>query len=443
MVKYRYLLILFLLNVIPLSSQETKREFSVDFRVNRIEIDTLYNDNSQVIKELKEYISTLSQDTTIIIRDLSLSAFASPEGTETINTRIVRGRLNAIENLVLNNIDIPDSIITRNEQHLSWRDLESMIQESNLYRKGDVLTIIDEILDLESKNTPYNRSVLKLKALENGNIWEEIDHRFFNKMRSASVIFSTKEKEIVNQESVQKDSTIVAIVEKELAIEDAPVVPVVPVVPVKIEEEMIIDTNISLMTSKPEIVPMTEDEIGNWHQGLYLKTNVLGLGLAMVNTAVEIDLMQHLSLTLPIYYSAWNYFKQTIKFRTFAVQPELRYWLSEENDGFFGGVHFGLAYYNFAFDGDYRYQDHNRETPAIGGGVSIGYRLPISKNNRWRVEFSLGAGVYSNHYDKFHNTPRTKDGLMIESIKKTYWGIDQAAVSFSYSFDLKKKGGKR
>ena len=76
MVKYRYLLILFLLNVIPLSSQETKREFSVDFRVNSIEIDTLYNDNSQVIKELKEYISTLSQDTTIIISDLSLSAFA-------------------------------------------------------------------------------------------------------------------------------------------------------------------------------------------------------------------------------------------------------------------------------------------------------------------------------------------------------------------------------
>ena len=165
--------------------------------------------------------------------------------------------------------------------------------------------------------------------------------------------------------------------------------------------------------------------------------------MAIANVAAEIDLAKHWSFTLPVYYSAWDYFKSTIKFRTFAVQPEFRYWLSEENDGFFGGAHFGLAYYNFAFDGDYRYQDHNRETPAIGGGVSIGYRLPISKNNRWKVEFSLGAGVYSRHYDKFHNTPRTKDGLMIESIKKTYWGIDQAAVSFSYSFDLKKKGGKR
>lgn len=433
MVKYRYLLILFLLNVIPLSSQETKREFSVDFRMNSIKIDTLYNDNSQVIKELKEYISTLSQDTTIIISDLSLSAFASPDGTKTINTRMVRGRLNAIENLVLNNIDIPDSIITRNEQHLSWRDLELMIQESNLYRKGDVLTIIDEILDLESKKTPYNRYVLKLKALENGNIWKEIDHRFFNKMRSASVIISTKEKEIVNQESVQKDSTIVAIVEKVLAIEDAPVVPVVPV---KIEEEMIIDTNISLMTSKPEIVPMTEDEIGDWHQGLYLKTNVLGLGLAMVNTAVEIDLMQHLSLTLPIYYSAWNYFKQTLKFRTFAVQPEFRYWLSEENDGFFGGVHFGLAYYNFAFDGDYRYQDHDTKTPSLGGGISLGYRMPISKNNKWSIEFLIGGGVYGLHYDTFYNV---EDGKYINTNKQTYCGIDNAAINITYKFDLNRR----
>ena len=184
-------------------------------------------------------------------------------------------------------------------------------------------------------------------------------------------------------------------------------------------------------------------KIEGWSRKLHLKTNAIGLGMAIANVAAEIDLAKHWSFTLPVYYSAWDYFKSTIKFRTFALQPEFRYWLSEENDGFFGGVHFGLAYYNFAFDGDYRYQDHNRETPAIGGGVSVGYRMPISKNNRWRVEFSLGAGVYSNHYDKFHNTPRTKDGLMIESIKKTYWGIDQAAVSFSYSFDLKKKGGKR
>jgi hypothetical protein len=187
------------------------------------------------------------------------------------------------------------------------------------------------------------------------------------------------------------------------------------------------------------IVPEAEE----WIQKMHLKTNVIGLGMGIANIGAEIDLAKHLSLTLPVYYSAWNYFKTTIKFRTFAVQPEFRYWLSDKNDGFFVGTHLGLAYYNFAFDGDYRYQDHNRETPSLGGGVSIGYRLPVSRNCSWRMEFSLGGGGYTRHYDKFYNTPRTKDGLIIESIRKAYWGIDQAAVSFSYSFDLKKKGVKR
>ena len=60
--------------------------------------------------------------------------------------------------------------------------------------------------------------------------------------------------------------------------------------------------------------------------------------------------------------SDWNYFKETIKFRTLAIMPESRYWISENNDGFFAGAHFGLAYYNFAFNGKYRYQDHLRQT---------------------------------------------------------------------------------
>ena len=195
-------------------------------------------------------------------------------------------------------------------------------------------------------------------------------------------------------------------------------------------------------TSRQDSLMVSDSLDSDYRKGVTVKINALGVGLLMANAAVEVDFADRWSFHLPVYYSGWNYFKPTLKFRTLAIQPEVRYWF-DKRYRWFVGAHFGMGYYNFAFDGDYRYQDHNRETPAIGGGVSIGYRLPISKNNRWRVEFSLGAGVYSNHYDKFHNTPRTKDGLMIESIKKTYWGIDQAAVSFSYSFDLKKKGGRR
>jgi len=143
-----------------------------------------------------------------------------------------------------------------------------------------------------------------------------------------------------------------------------------------------------------------------------------------------------LSFTLPVCYSAWNYFTSTIKFRTLAVQPEFRYWFKEDNQKFFVGAHFGYAQYNVAVDGDYRIQDHNGTSPALGGGISVGYRMPISKNNRWHIEFTLGAGVYGLHYDKFYNV---NNGKLVDTYRKTYWGIDNAAVNISYRFDLKKR----
>ncbi len=173
---------------------------------------------------------------------------------------------------------------------------------------------------------------------------------------------------------------------------------------------------------------------------LTFKTNMLGLSLAIANVAVEVDICKHWSFNLPVYYSAWDYFSQTIKFRTLAVQPEVRYWFSEQNDGWFTGAHFGLAYYNIATDGEYRTQDHDGKSPALGGGLAVGYRFPISKNRRWKMEFSIGAGAYRLHYDKFRNY---SNGLLKDTRKKTYIGIDQASVSFSYSFDWQKKGGRR
>ena len=203
--------------------------------------------------------------------------------------------------------------------------------------------------------------------------------------------------------------------------------------------ETYVDSSLAkTMESQPEAEPV------GWIRQLHVKTNALGLGLAIANVAVEVDICKHLSFTLPVYYSAWDYFKPTIKFRTLGTQPEFRYWFHPDNEGWFLGAHFGIAYYNIAWNGDYRYHSHNRKTPAMGGGLAAGYRTHLSKNKRWKMEFSLGGGVYQLEYDKFHNTPVTKDGLMVESsVKKTYWGLDQAAISLSYTFNLKKKGGNR
>jgi hypothetical protein len=165
----------------------------------------------------------------------------------------------------------------------------------------------------------------------------------------------------------------------------------------------------------------------------------LGLATGISNAAIEFDFAKHWSVTVPVYYSAWNYFLETIKFRTLAVQPEVRYWFSKDNDKFFLGAHFSYAQYNVAVDGNYRYQDKGGTSPALGGGISVGYRLPLERTKRWNVEFTLGAGVYPLKYDIFYNTEDTKDGIWAGSDKMTYWGLDNAAVTFSYAFEFKKR----
>jgi hypothetical protein len=56
------------------------------------------------------------------------------------------------------------------------------------------------------------------------------------------------------------------------------------------------------------------------------------------------------------------------------------------------------------------------------------------------MEFSLGAGAYVAKYDVFYNEangPYHKRGL-----STTFIGIDNASISFTYKFDLKRTNSK-
>ena len=183
-----------------------------------------------------------------------------------------------------------------------------------------------------------------------------------------------------------------------------------------------------------------------WHKEIALKTNVCGWAMLGANTAIEYDITPHLSLHVPVHYSGGlDYFKETIKFRGLVLQPELRWYprLSKEvkNDGFYLGAHFGLGWYNFALDGEWRYQDHNGTTPSLGGGLTLGYAVQFKRNPRWGMEFGIGGGAYSSKYDMFfneNNGPFHKTG-----IEEIWFGIDHVDISFTYKWDLAKKGGKK
>lgn len=409
------MMLLFLLSVSGgvIHSQERRSEYSVDYRVNITRIDSLYSDNSSSLRDLRAFLSEIGSDRSVEIVSVSFCGAASPEGSYELNRRLARSRLASLERIVRSELEIPDSVIFRDDSYIPWDYLKSRISESELPDRDAVLSILAEEPSLVSYHRPdsqIDHRIVKLRQLDSGRTWREIHRQYFSRMRNACVVFVT----------YRHDSSPLP---RLLVIEDS--------------------ASVGAPASLPSIVPDTTSVPDGWTRRLHVKTNAIGLGLGMANAAVEVDLCRHLSFALPVYYSAWNYFRETLKFRTLSFQPELRCWLSPDNRGFYAGAHFGLSYYNFAFGGAHRYQDHDGTTPALGGGLSVGYRLPLTSDGRWNVEFSLGAGAYGLHYDRFHNTSSTRYGLLIDSVRDTYIGIDQAGVTFSYSFGLEGKGGRK
>ena len=405
---------LFLIGILYAQSQTEHVEIKVGFRVNRIYIDPNFKDNAEQTQKLDSVLNQIAQDSTIEVLGISFRGAASPEGNDKWNRYLAKNRRLTLETIIRNRINPADSIISYNDSYIPWDDYRHQIQQSNLPYKDTVLSIIDEeprIVDYyPHKGKLIDHRILKLQKLYNGTAWREMFDLYFADLRYSYITISYRPKSP-------------ALFPLPLSFSGVSVPE--PVTPFPKKKEIKKDST-------------------EWIPQLHLKTNAVGVSLLVANAAIEADVAKHWSVNLPVYYSAWNYIKPTIKFRTFSIYPEVRYWFSPNNDGLFLDAHLGLAYYNYAFDGPIRYQDYRMKTPAIGGGVGVGYRLPLSKNKRWKLEFAIGAGVYPLYYDLFHNTPNVKEGLLIESQKKIYFGIDQAEITFSYAFDIdNKKGGAK
>ena len=398
-----------------MSAQEMKpgmkrEEMHVRYVVAKAKLERDYMNNAPVLDRIVEWADAVQRDTMVNILSVEFCGAVSPEGSVPFNHWLSVARLNTLEKYVRKRVDIPENLIVRSDHYIAWDELKAMVLESDLPNKDEVMAV----LNTENTSTRNNLDsrIAALKALDGGKTWRIIFDRYFIHMRNAYMVIVTEKSEKFYE---QRRRNMVAAMPALSTVAQSQSEPVSLLPVVAAASSALIDTRY-----------------------MYVKTNLVGLGLLMGNLGVEFDLGRYLSLNIPVYYSALDYFTPTVKFRTFATQPELRVWPMTNEDGLFIGAHAGFAYYNFAFGGDWRYQDHDGTSPTLGGGLSLGYRLPISRNKNWKLEFSVGAGVYPLYYDVFHNLPNIKEGQLYDTRSKTYIGLDNINIGISYRIPMKK-----
>ena len=382
-----------------------KKHFRLLYVINIAELDSSFVDNNERMMDIKDFLLEVKNDSLIRIDRVDYRGTASPDGTYEFNVWLSENRLRTFKEMINRYIDIPDSLIFAQSSAIPWDEFRAKVVESDISHKDEVLRIID----LEPKLVPFwggrtiDHRLLQLKSMYGGRVWDELKKPILFDLRYGDAVFYYTTLMPLPQLNIPMEANIPA---------DIPLIEFTPQLP----------------------------ELCTWTPRIYLKTNLIGWAAGSTNLAAEFDLGPHWSFNFPIYYCAWDYFKSTVKFRNFTIQPEFRYWpvvgCNGFNDGFFIGAHFGAMAFNFAIDGRYRYQDRRGTHPALGGGLALGYRKPISKNGLWHVEFSAGAGMYHLDYDVFENTPNYKDGQWVRRNKKNWIGLDQATISISYNFPL-------
>ena len=384
-----------------------KEHFRLRYVINSPVLDSTFVDNSSRILSIYDFLDQVKNDSMLHITGVDFRGTASPDGPYEFNVWLSENRLANFKELINDYVNIPDSLIRAQSSAIPWDEFrERVAADPNVPHQQKVLEIIDEGPKLVEwyNNRHIDARLVKLKLLDKGKVWDYLKSPILRDLRYGDAVFYYEYR-----------------------------LPFPLYEPLKTEAYQP-----SLMLMPLPALPVQETY--TWIPNIYLKTNLIGWAMGSVNLGAEFDLGPHWSFTLPVYYCAWDYFKSTIKFRNFTVQPEFRYWPNAQgyNHGFFIGAHFGMMAYNFAVGGSTRYQDYRGKTPALGGGIGLGYRKAISKNQRWHIEFTAGAGIYRLDYSKFHNTPDVKDGQWYARKRKTFYGLDQAAITISYSFPLNK-----
>ena len=131
----------------PVAEIEKTRYLSgtayIGFPVNETVIYPNFQNNVAELGKIRSTIDSVRNDSDITIKSLAIKGFASPESPYDNNTRLAKGRTEALRKYVNNLYHFPESIITTAYEPENWEGLRAYVEQSNITNKQKILDIID------------------------------------------------------------------------------------------------------------------------------------------------------------------------------------------------------------------------------------------------------------------------------------------------------------
>ena len=360
---------------------------SVVFKVSKWNLPA----EDKTLRELSETVlPQISRDSLKIVR-VKMRGAASPEGSMKFNQFLSEKRQHALYDFVKDCMQIPqgDSLV-----------LETMTEDYNyLYKcmvQNDdpdcekVKRLFDEYLPREQ----YAQLKQALRSLDGGRLWRRLLKTYFPSLRAARMVIVCQRKPIIPIEPIK------------------PIEPIIPQDPITPEGTKDTEYTDALADVEPWVERYPRREM------LSVKTNLLFYGVYMPgygkwcpipNVAVEYyPLRGHFTFGGSFDFPWWQNYWGHKYFQVRNYQLETRYYLRSGSikrrpegkgaafKGWYLQAYGHVALFGICFD-----ENRGWVGEGLGGGLGVGYVMPISKKGHWRLEFQLQAGVFHCGYDPY------------------------------------------
>ncbi|MDR1115608.1 MAG: DUF3575 domain-containing protein [Tannerella sp.] len=184
-------------------------------------------------------------------------------------------------------------------------------------------------------------------------------------------------------------------------------------------EQRILFTTALLLLAILSGYAQTQDRVDADRGKFSFRTNLLYWAVATPNLGLEWKPSANIGFLINGAYSNWTWSNKENHHRTLLIQPEIRFYMGKNKNGFIG-IEEHAGEFNFKF-GDTGYQGD-----IFGGGLTGGYRLTLSKSVD--MELSLGLGYTSLKYESY----RRSNGITVRKdgeLRKSVISPTQAGIS--------------
>lgn len=138
-------------------TRELARRSYVDFPVNKIVIYPEYRNNTVELSRIIATIDSVRADKDVIITDIFIKGFASPEGSYSHNTWLAQNRTEALRQYVEKLYSFEPGFIKTDFESEDWQGLRDYVAASELANRSGILALIDSDLEPDAKDARIKR----------------------------------------------------------------------------------------------------------------------------------------------------------------------------------------------------------------------------------------------------------------------------------------------